>query len=108
MPVKIIEIVPSKKANKRYRITIEDDEKLKQYDFGLKDGETYIDHADKAKREAYRKRHYANETEKKLIDALIPSASVFSYYLLWGDKSNITDNIIDLQRRFNKKHRSTV
>jgi len=102
MPIKIIELKPSKKENKRYKITIEDNGEQKAYDFGLKGGSTYVDHKDKAKREAYRKRHYANKKEKELIDNLLPSPALFSYYLLWGDKADISNNLNDLQKRFNK------
>jgi hypothetical protein len=33
------------------------------------------------------RRHLGNKKEKYLIDHLIPSPSLFSYYLLWGDGS---------------------
>jgi hypothetical protein len=35
------------------------------------------------KRDAYWDRHYANATEKKLIDNLVPLPALFSAYLLW-------------------------
>jgi len=72
----------------------------KYYDFGLEFGRTYIDHKDKIKRENYRKRHYAQE--KKLIDNLIPSPSLFSWALLWGDSTNIHENIKELNKMLNK------
>lgn len=103
MPVKILQITRSNRANKRYMITTNEDNKIETYHFGLEGGSTYLDHKDKAKREAYRKRHYANETEKQLIDNLTPSASVFSFFLLWGDKTDLSQNVADLQKKFNKK-----
>jgi hypothetical protein len=103
MSIEIIEVTKSNKKNKRLRIMIEDEDGIeKVYDFGLDAGSTYIDHQDEKKREAYRKRHYANKKEKRLIDGNIPSPALFSYRLLWGDSPDITQNIVDLQRDFNK------
>ena len=70
----------------------------KYYDFGLEGGSTYLDHKDKTKRDNYRRRHYAQE--KKLIDNLIPSPALFSYYILWGNSSDITENIRALNKMF--------
>ncbi len=56
----------------------------KTIDFGYETSKTYLDHKDKAKREAYISRHLANETEKKLIYHLVPSPALFSYALLWS------------------------
>ena len=103
MPIEIIELTESTRPNKRLRIVINEDGEEKTYHFGFDGGSTYIDHQDKEKRSAYRKRHYANKKEKQLIDNLIPSPALFSYKLLWGDSPDITDNIVDLQKKFNKK-----
>lgn len=104
----IIKLEDSKKQMKRYRITTNDG---KQYDFGLKGGQTYIDHKDKAKRTAYLKRHLANETENQLISNLVPSASLFSAYILWSmgnpEKTTIKENIELLNNLWKKKHNST-
>jgi hypothetical protein len=95
----IVSIEPSPLKNKRFRITMDN---RKSYDFGLKGGSTYIDHHDKQKRDAYRKRHYANATEKKLIDNLVPSASLFAYYILWGDSTDINTNIKKLNSMWSR------
>ena len=100
MPIEILEITPSPKPHKRFRIKIQEGEKIKQYDFGLDTGQTYIDHKDKAKRSAYWKRHYANKTEKRLIDNFIPSPALFSAFLLWGNSTSLKRNIKDLQEEF--------
>ena len=94
---KIINLVKSPRKNKRYRVYLDDGN---HYDFGLSGGDTYIDHHDENKRENYRKRHYAQE--KHFIDKLIPSPSLFSYYLLWGDSRNISKNIKKLNSLFRK------
>lgn len=99
----IVKIETSPVKNKRYRITMDDGRK---FDFGWKGGATYLDNKDKNKREAYIARHIANDTEKKLIDNLVPSPALFSAYVLWSyrDPSKITkeDNIKILNRLWSK------
>ena len=102
MPIDILDVVSSPKPYKRFRIKIKEGDKIKHFDFGLDTGSTYIDHKDKQKREAYRKRHYANRSEKRLIDNLIPSPALFSYYLLWGNSTDFFENLNKLQAEFNK------
>lgn len=97
----IIKIEKSKKQFKRYRVTLDTG---KSYDFGLDTGFTYIDGATDEGRSAFRARHYANKIEKKLIDNLIPSPSLFSYYLLWGDSNSLKQNILSLNKLFKTKH----
>lgn len=100
--MQIIKIVNSPKKNKRFRIYMNDS---KFYDFGLKNPVkgTYIDHKDKKIRENYRKRHLNNKNEYDLITNLIPSPSLFSFYILWGDYDNINDNIKMLNNMFKYK-----
>ena len=97
----IVSISKSKVKNKRFCITMNDG---KKYNFGLDTGSTYIDHHDKQIREAYRARHYSNDTEKKLIDNLVPSPSLFSYYILWGPSTSIEANVKHLNALWKKKH----
>lgn len=104
MPVKISSIGKSPKKMKRFRILINENNEPKKYDFGLLGGQTYIDHADKDKRDAYIKRHMANQIENKLIRNLIPSPALFSMKLLWGQSSDLNINIRNLQREFDKKY----
>ncbi len=87
--MKIIKLVNSPLKNKRFRVYLDTG---KYYDFGLKTGSTFIDHKNVIKRNNYIKRHYANKTEKYLIDNLIPSPSLFSLMILWTSP-NISDNI---------------
>lgn len=95
----IVEIKNSKKKNKRFRVILDNG---KAYDFGLDTGETFIDHHDKNKRLNYRSRHLGNETENNLINNLIPSPALFSYYLLWGPYDDIMKNIIYLNNLWSK------
>ena len=88
--MKIIHITQSKKRNKRFTVYLDNGD---EYDFGLKDGEAFIDHKDPKKRTNYWLRHLGNKIEKELIDNFIPSPALFSAYLLWGKYSNLRDNI---------------
>jgi hypothetical protein len=100
---KILDLTNSPIENKRFRITYSDNMKVKHKDFGLEGGETYIDHHDLKKREAYRARHLGNAKEKERIENLIPSPALFSYKILWGDSPHIFDNLIQLQKEFNNR-----
>ena len=59
--MKIVKIEPSDVQNKRYRVILNDG---KMYNFGLHDGNTYIDHHNIKLRDAYQKRHLGNKIEK--------------------------------------------
>lgn len=80
----------------------------KEYDFGYRNGETYIDHGDSLKRINYWKRHLGNKTEKKLIENLVPSPSLFSAMLLWGKHKDIYQNIDELNKLWEKLHRNKI
>ena len=98
--MQIIKIDPSEKKDKRFIVTLDDGRK---FDFGLKTGQTYIDHHDKVKRENYLKRHLANKIENKLINDLIPSPALFSAFLLWGPSTNLEENIKHLNNLMSRK-----
>jgi hypothetical protein len=86
-------ITQSDRKDKRYVATFDNGTKVH---FGLKNGQTYIDHLDKAKRDAYLKRHQKNE------DWTNPyTAGALSRWILWGDSTNINKNISDFKKRFN-------
>ena len=94
--MKIIKLEHSQLKSKRFRVYLDNN---KHYDFGLKDKhETYIDHKDKVRRNNYRLRHYNSIKEQPYIINLIPSPALFSYYLLWGESSNINQNIKTLNK----------
>ena len=97
----IIDIKPSNYKNKRFEITLNNG---KKYNFGYKYGNTFIDHNNDKLKENYLKRHMANKTEKYLNDNLIPSNSLFSRYILWGDTNDIYMNISLLNELFKKKY----
>jgi hypothetical protein len=94
----------SKKKDKRYVIHIFDGNDVKSYDFGLKGGQTFIDHNNEALRLAYLARHTANKSEKDLIENLIPSPALFSANLLWGPNKTLGENVAALQKQLNMKY----
>lgn len=95
----IVKIESSPRPTKKYRVILSNG---KHYDFGLRGSSTYLDHKDVAKREAYRKRHLGNAREKQLIESATPSPATFSYYLLWGDSTDINTNIRKLNSLMKK------
>ena len=101
----IVKIEPSSLATKRYTATMDTGKKI---NFGFKadgkTGYTYIDGAGVIARENYRKRHLANSTEKTLINNLVPSASLFAYYLLWGPYTALRQNLKHLNKLWKDKH----
>jgi hypothetical protein len=100
--MEIIELTKSPKDNKRYRIVLEDEDgKQKHWDFGAEGGSTFIDHADPKKRYNYLRRHLANPTERARIWGGVPSPALFSAVLLWGQTSDLTKQIITLQKILN-------
>ena len=99
--MQIINIINSNRKNKRFRIIMSNGH---CFDFGLLNGQTYIDHHNQVKRINYLKRHMANEKEKYLIDNLIPSAALFSAKILWGKYKNINKNINELNKLLINKY----
>jgi len=85
-------IRPSSRKDKRFQAIFPDKTII---NFGLKSGNTYIDHADKKKRENYIKRHAPNEDWTKI------NPGSLSRYILWGSSSNIDKNFYDYKKKFN-------
>ncbi len=90
----IQEVIISPLKTKKYRAIMSDGSKI---DFGLKGSSTYLDHHDKTKRHNYRVRHLANDREKYLIENVIPSPALLSFYLLWNTE-NLEHNILYLNQ----------
>jgi hypothetical protein len=97
----IVQITNSPIAHKRYRVKMDNG---KTYDFGLDTGKTYIDHHNKTIRKNYWLRHLGNPTERKLIQNLVPSPSLFSAMLLWGSKPSLKENARLLNNMWAMKH----
>ncbi len=93
----ILTIEPSDSKTKRYKAILKDDVVgIKQtIQFGAKNGNTYIDHGDKKKRYNYIKRHQALNEDWNSINA-----GSLSRFILWGDDTDINNNIKDYKKRF--------
>ena len=100
-----LKLSKSHMKSKRYRIDLADG---RHYDFGLEDGQTYIDHKDKTKRSNYLKRHMPNPKKKYLIDNFIPSPALFSAKILWGNHSSLNENLKELNKQMTKKRNHSV
>jgi hypothetical protein len=87
-------IKPSTRKDKRYMAIFHDNSTIH---FGLKGGQTYIDHHDKKKRDAYIARHRVNEDWTKI------NSGSLSRYLLWGDSTDLNTNIQKFKSKFNIK-----
>lgn len=87
-----MKIEKSTRAGKRFMATYANG---KIVHFGQAGGQTYIDHGDKAKREAYLARHKKRENWNDPY-----SAGALSRWILWGDYVNLMDNIASFKRRF--------
>ena len=99
----IISLITSTKPNKRFKAVFDNG---KEIDFGLKGGQTYIDHKDKQRRFNYWRRHYGNDKERKLIKNLTPSPALLSAMLLWGNSTDLDKNIDYLNHLWKLKHMS--
>ena len=98
---KLIKIIKSDKPKKKWIAVFKlDNGKEKKVHFGFnnpKDPKNdYTLHNDKQRREKYRKRHAKDlKTNNNL------RAGYLSYYILWGDSTNIKTNIANYRKRFN-------
>jgi len=88
-------IEKSTRKNKRLVAIFDNGKKIH---FGLKGGQTYLDHKDKVKRKNYIARHEVNE--KKFYNSPY-HASTLSRFLLWGDATNLNQAITDFKKKFN-------
>tara|TARA_R100001086_G_scaffold64299_1_gene29886 strand:+ start:143 stop:448 length:306 start_codon:yes stop_codon:yes gene_type:complete len=95
-----VDIKKSPNKDKKLRAIFKDrDGKVvKQTDFGAKGMSDYTIHKDKERRSRYRKRH-----KKDLDTKDFKRAGYLSYYILWGDSSNLQTAIKDYKKRFGLK-----
>lgn len=96
--VKLV-VTKSPKKDKRFKAVFTyDDGKTKTTHFGLKNpkGGTYIDHKDKEIRKNYRARH-----KKDLKTKDYTRAGYLSYYILWGEETNLKDAVKSYRKKFN-------
>ena len=95
--VKLLKIFFSKLKNKKYDAFFKlDNDKTKKVSFGQKGANDYTITGDKEARKRYRARH-----NKDLKTNDPTRAGYLSYYILWGDSTDIKKNITDFRKRFN-------
>lgn len=91
--VKLVRIVKSPRTGKKFRAEFDDGTHT---DFGDSSMEDYTQHGDTERRESYRARH-----KRDLRTGDPKRAGYLSYYILWGDSTDMARNIAAYKRRFN-------
>ena len=91
--MRFISLEKSNKPNKK--LVIKFSEPDLTIHFGSKNSSTFLDHHDKHKRSNYLKRHKVNEDWNQI------NAGSLSAYLLWGDSTDIYDNLLNYLDKFN-------
>ena len=84
-----------KKDKKLKAVFTSEDGKTKTTHFGSKGMSDYTINKDKERRRLYRVRH-----KKDLLTKDFTRAGYLSYYILWGDHTNLQKNITDYKRKF--------
>ncbi len=94
--MKLLSVTPSTKADKKLMAKFETDTgRTKTVHFGAKGMDDYTKTHDKEQRARYRTRHAKDLTTRD------PTRSGFlSYHILWGDSTNLQQNISSYKRRF--------
>ena len=89
-------ITTSDNPKKKYKaVFTKDDSKTKTIHFGVSGYDDYTTHNDKERRAQYRRRH-----EKDLKGDPM-RAGYLSYYILWGDSTNIQTNLRAFKNKYN-------
>jgi len=92
MTLKLVKIIKSPIATKKYRAIFSDETHT---DFGAKGYSDYTIHNDDERKERYIKRHKTNEDWNNP-----KSAGSLSRYILWNKKT-LSQSIADYKKRFN-------
>ena len=91
-----LQISESENQKKKYKaIFTKDDGKTKTIHFGAKGYEDYTQHHNKDRRVLYRQRH-----EKDLKGDPL-RAGYLSFYILWGNSTNMQTNIRSFKNKYN-------
>tara|TARA_R100001594_G_C3982988_1_gene250555 strand:+ start:484 stop:795 length:312 start_codon:yes stop_codon:yes gene_type:complete len=101
MPINLVVKPADSKTGKRFTAIFRNHkggEVIKITHFGQRNPKvgTYIDHGNKKLRSAYRARHKQDLKTKDY-----KRAGHLSYYILWGDETNLEDSIKEYKKRFN-------
>ncbi len=94
--MRFISLKKSNKPNKKLVITFSEPDLT--IHFGSKNSSTFLDHHDKIKRSNYLKRHKVNEDWNQV------NAGSLSACILWGDSSDLYQNLINYLDKFKIDH----
>ena len=94
----ILNVINSPIYEKRFRAIFND---YTYIDFGMRWAESYVDHHNIDKRLGYWKFMY-NSSDYDLLYWLIPSDILLTTFLLYGDSTDISENIKILNNEFKK------
>lgn len=95
--MKLLSITPSSKDDKKWKAVFQQDNgRTKTTHFGAKGMDDYTLTKNKEQRERYRLRHHK---DLKTNDPTKPG--FLSFFILWGDSSNMKTNISEYKRKFN-------
>ena len=94
----ILNVINSPIDDKRYRAIFNDQTFI---DFGMRCAETYIDHHCEKRRLGYWQFVY-NSNENELLYWLIPCDLVLTTYLLYGNSTDLYENINSLNKLLKK------
>ena len=91
-----MKIIKSTVKGKKWTAIFNDGKKVQ---FGAEGYEDYTLHKDKKRRANYRSRHSKDLTTES--NKIGRGAGALSYYILWGNSTDIKKNIRDYKKRFN-------
>lgn len=94
MAAKLQYIAPSSRKDKRYMAVFDDGAHIH---FGMPTNQAYVDHKDRLRRDRYILRH-SNERHLWATNPYMPSS--LSRYILWGDSTDINENIRQYKNRY--------
>lgn len=95
--MKLLDIKPSTKADKKYMATFQSDTgRTKTTHFGAKGMADYTLTHDKEQRERYITRHAKNENWNEPT-----TAGALSRWILWGDSTSLKTNVAAYKKKFN-------
>lgn len=89
-------LTESTRKGKRFMVILPDGKKVH---FGAEDGETYLEHKDDDKKEAWLARHGSKEMNEDWSKDGMHTAGFYSRWLLWNKKT-LRKSIKDVRKRF--------
>jgi hypothetical protein len=93
--MKLVKVVKSNRAGKKWMAVFDNDGRTKTTHFGDSTANDYTLTGDVEARKRYRDRH-----RKDLATQDPTRAGFLSYYLLWGESTALTANLAAYRRRF--------